>query len=67
MNRPLRSVNIALAALARERIFEFYAQTQATRVTLLRLNYAVELRYGVLLEIEKRAETVRPSIWPPVT
>jgi nucleoside-diphosphate-sugar epimerase len=39
------------AALARERIFEYYSQRQGTRLVLLRLNYAVELRYGVLIDI----------------
>jgi nucleoside-diphosphate-sugar epimerase len=41
----------AAAALARERIFEFYSKKEKTPVVLLRLNYAVELRYGVLLDI----------------
>lgn len=41
----------AQSALARERIFEYYAQTQGTRVAIIRLNYAVEPRYGVLLDL----------------
>ena len=41
----------AQSALARERIFEYFSETQGTRVAILRLNYAIDLRYGVLLEI----------------
>ncbi len=42
------------AALARERIFEYYSIRQKTPTVLLRLNYAVELRYGVLVDIAQR-------------
>ncbi|MGJ5816421.1 NAD-dependent epimerase/dehydratase family protein [Paludibaculum fermentans] len=41
----------AQSALARERIFEYYAQAHHTKVAILRLNYAVEPRYGVLVDI----------------
>jgi nucleoside-diphosphate-sugar epimerase len=41
----------AQSVLARERIFEFFSERYGTRVCLLRLNYAVELRYGVLLDV----------------
>jgi nucleoside-diphosphate-sugar epimerase len=39
------------AALARERLFEFCSLRTGARVCLIRLNYAVELRYGVLVDI----------------
>lgn len=39
------------SVLARERIFEFFSIRHQTPVALLRLNYAVELRYGVLADI----------------
>src|SRR5260370_6774350 len=42
------------AAVARERLFEFFAQRYATPMTSLRLNYAVDLRYGVLVDIARR-------------
>jgi len=42
------------AALARERVFEYYSQVQGTAMVLLRLNYAVELRYGVLVDIAQK-------------
>ncbi|MGH7969611.1 MAG: NAD-dependent epimerase/dehydratase family protein, partial [Limisphaerales bacterium] len=38
----------ANAAVARERVFEHFSRQNGTRLALLRLNYAVELRYGVL-------------------
>jgi nucleoside-diphosphate-sugar epimerase len=41
----------AQSALARERIFEYFSNIYRTPVLLFRLNYAVDLRYGVLLDI----------------
>src|SRR5262249_17972878 len=34
-------------------LFEFFAQQNATPMTILRLNYAVDLRYGVLVDIAR--------------
>lgn len=44
----------AQSVLARERLFEHAALEWGTRVTLIRLNYAVELRYGVLVDIGRK-------------
>jgi nucleoside-diphosphate-sugar epimerase len=44
----------AMSCLARERVFEHFSRTQATPVSIIRLNYATELRYGVLLDIAHR-------------
>jgi nucleoside-diphosphate-sugar epimerase len=41
----------AQSALARERMFEYFSNTRGTGVAILRLNYAIDLRYGVLLDI----------------
>lgn len=41
----------AQSALGRERVFAFYARTRRTPTCLVRLNYAVDLRYGVLHDI----------------
>ncbi len=41
----------AQSCLGRERVFEFGAQERGTRVAVIRLNYAVDLRYGVLADI----------------
>lgn len=41
----------AMSCLGRERIFEHFSLTNQTRMSILRLNYATELRYGVLVDI----------------
>lgn len=43
----------AQSCLARERIFEYAAREHGTRVLIYRLNYAVDLRYGVLVDIAR--------------
>jgi hypothetical protein len=48
------------AAVARERIFQYYSCEQSTPVALIRLNYAVELRYGVLVDIASRIWNGQP-------
>ncbi len=47
-------------ALARERIFEYFSRAQGTPVVLLRLNYAVEMRYGVLVDIARKVWADEP-------
>ena len=44
----------ASSALARERVFEFYSGRNRTPVAIIRLNYAIDLRYGVLADIGLR-------------
>jgi dTDP-4-dehydrorhamnose reductase len=43
----------AMSCLARERIFE-HAASLGTPVCIVRLNYAIDLRYGVLVDIARR-------------
>jgi len=43
----------AQSCLGRERVFEYYSKVNSTPVRLIRLNYAVDLRYGVLYDIGK--------------
>lgn len=50
----------ANAAVGRERIFEFCSRRRNTPITLLRLFYAVELRYGVLTDIARRIHAGEP-------
>jgi dTDP-4-dehydrorhamnose reductase len=50
----------AMSCLGRERIFEHFSRTEHTRMSILRLNYASELRYGVLLDIAQRVHAGRP-------
>jgi nucleoside-diphosphate-sugar epimerase len=44
----------AQSVLGRERIFEYFALQFNVRSVLFRLNYAVELRYGVLLDVARK-------------
>jgi hypothetical protein len=44
----------AMSCLGRERIFEHFSRTNQTKMSILRLNYATELRYGVLVDIAER-------------
>ena len=43
-----------MSCLGRERVLEHAAATWGTRSVLLRLNYAVDLRYGVLVDVAQR-------------
>ena len=43
----------AQSCLGRERVFEYYARHQGTPTLLFRLNYATDLRYGVLVDIAR--------------
>ncbi len=52
---PLTPVGeYANAAVARERIFEFGSRRAGTPLVLLRLCYAIDLRYGTLADIARR-------------
>ncbi len=50
-DRPDPVGEYAQSCLCRERIFEHFSIKDSTRVLLLRLNYATDLRYGVLYDI----------------
>jgi hypothetical protein len=43
----------AQSCLGRERIFEYHSHKNGTPMLFYRLNYAVDMRYGVLLEVAK--------------
>jgi uncharacterized protein YbjT (DUF2867 family) len=57
---PHPAGDYALSCLGRERIFEHFSRVQQTPVALLRLNYASELRYGVLVDLAQRVREGRP-------
>ena len=58
---PLSPVGeYALSALGRERIFEYFSQKNGSPTLLLRLNYAVEMRYGVLVDIARQVFAGEP-------
>jgi nucleoside-diphosphate-sugar epimerase len=44
----------AQSCLGRERVFEHFSRTDGTPVALIRLNYATEMRYGVLVDLARR-------------
>jgi nucleoside-diphosphate-sugar epimerase len=50
----------AMTALGRERMFQYFSRTRGTPTLLLRLNYATELRYGVLVDIAQHVFTGKP-------
>jgi len=50
----------AMSCVGRERIFEFYSLTLGIPVAILRLSYAVEMRYGVLLDIAMKVMNEEP-------
>jgi nucleoside-diphosphate-sugar epimerase len=50
----------AMSTLGRERVMAYAAQRYGTPLTLIRLNYAVEPRYGVLADICRAVRDERP-------
>ncbi|HCM27311.1 MAG TPA: epimerase [Treponema sp.] len=44
----------AWTALGRERVFDWNSRRRGTRVSLIRLSYSIDLRYGVLRDIAER-------------
>jgi nucleoside-diphosphate-sugar epimerase len=44
----------AMSCLGRERLFEYFSRAHGTPVAILRLNYASEMRYGVLVDLARR-------------
>jgi len=50
----------AMSCVGRERIFEYFSRVAGTRVAIARLNYATELRYGVLVDIAGNVFAGRP-------
>ncbi|MDF2837124.1 MAG: epimerase [Paenibacillus sp.] len=43
----------AQSTLGRERIFEYHSHKNGTLMAMYRLNYAIDMRYGVLLELAR--------------
>ncbi len=50
----------AQSVIARERIFEYFSRSQGTPMTTIRLNYANEPRYGVLVDIARQVMDEQP-------
>ncbi len=47
----------AASCVGRERVFEHFSHRHGTAVAIVRLNYAIDVRYGVLLDIAMRVAT----------
>ncbi len=50
----------AMSCLGRERIFEYFSRRLGIPMTIIRLNYACDLRYGVLVDLAVRVWTGQP-------
>ncbi|QDT54360.1 hypothetical protein Pan44_23930 [Caulifigura coniformis] len=50
----------AMTALGRERMYEYFSRELSIPVTLIRLNYSCELRYGVLVDIAEQVLAGEP-------
>ena len=48
------------SSLGRERVFTYFSQKDQTPLTIFRLNYAIDMRYGVLLEIARSVYNETP-------
>lgn len=44
----------ASSCLGRERIFEYFSRSHGLYCAIMRLNYAIELRYGVLVDVAQK-------------
>jgi nucleoside-diphosphate-sugar epimerase len=49
-----------MSALGRERMFEYFSRTQGIPVSIIRLNYACDLRYGVLVDLARKVFAGEP-------
>lgn len=50
----------ATSALGRERMFEHFSRANGTPTAIIRLNYAVEMRYGVLVDVARQVWAGEP-------
>ena len=50
----------AMSCLGRERICEHFSREHHVKMSLIRLNYATELRYGVLVDVAQRVYAGQP-------
>jgi nucleoside-diphosphate-sugar epimerase len=57
---PVAIGEYAQSCLGRERMFEYGSIRHKTKVALIRLNYSVEMRYGVLADIAVKVKNNQP-------
>src|SRR5256885_9723968 len=58
---PVPVGEYAMSCLGRERICEHFSQKHRIKMSLIRLNYATELRYGVLVDVAQRVHAGQPG------
>jgi len=58
---PLMPVGeYAASCVGRERLYDYFSCRQGTRLAIVRLNYACELRYGVLVDLARQVLSGEP-------
>ncbi len=58
---PLAPVGeYGMSAMGRERMFGYFSRTLQVPIAIIRLNYAVDLRYGVLVDIARKVRGGEP-------
>jgi hypothetical protein len=58
---PLEPIgDYAMSCLGRERVFTHFSRTLGIPVALIRLNYATEMRYGVLVDLAQKVLAGQP-------
>ena len=50
----------ANSCVAREQLFQYFSRTRGTPGRTIRLNYAIDMRYGVLFDVASRVQTGEP-------
>ncbi len=50
----------AMSAVSREKMYEYASRHLGSRVSIIRLNYATELRYGVLVDLARTVHAEAP-------
>ena len=59
-DQPAPVGEYAQSCLGRERVFEFYSREFGLKCLFFRLNYAVDLRYGVIVDIARKVYAGEP-------
>lgn len=57
---PSPAGEYAQSCLGRERMFEYFSAVHGTPGRMVRLNYAIDMRYGVLYDIASKIKTSQP-------
>jgi nucleoside-diphosphate-sugar epimerase len=59
-DEPAPMGEYAASCLGRERIFDYFSRVHGLRCAVMRLNYAVEMRYGVLVDVAQKVLARQP-------